>query len=194
MTDMSRRKLLPVLVIPVVTVVLGALMPARGNAEPAASAQWPGVPICAEGTLTAGERPADLPDRTPLLVSIEPCAGTDPAVTARARWGVAEYRGELAYIGELAGRPFAPDGPTTAELFGYRDSSVIGGTGLDNVYAACLITDRYTRVACLRITEVGAAGIIRVTPLPIDDPLVSRTLTVLDFGGNEADPVCGACV
>ncbi|GIE94974.1 hypothetical protein [Paractinoplanes rishiriensis] len=192
---MSPRKLLPVLAMPVVALLLGALMSAPGNAgtsEPGSTpGSWTGGPICAEGTINAGPPTSDSPPRTPLFISIQPCAGTDPAVTAQARWGIAQYADTSAFVGILT-NPFAAEGPTTRDTWNYTVDDLRAGH-LGTIRAACLITDPHTRVACVRVVANSWSGTVEITPLPVDDPLVTRPATVLGMD-NTIDPVCASCV
>jgi hypothetical protein len=188
---MSRRTLLPILLTPIVIVMVGVATVATGNAEAqpggTGGAPWPGTAICAEGTL-------DFVDIDPTTMefagSIQPCAGTDPAAVAGARWGVAQYRAQGAFLFENSLRRF--DAATAATAFevtvmlGQFDGAVWGP-----LQAACLITAPNVRLACVEITTEWN-GALHIAPIPVDDPRVGRPVTVIR--DDTPDPECGACV
>jgi hypothetical protein len=183
--------LLAVAALPFVVLLVGALVTVPGVAGADAQSDSFGAAICADGTMTAGERTATVPARTPLLLSIQPCAGTDPETVAAARWGAATYFDSHAHIGTLGIFPFNAEGPTTMETMGFADGDLtIGIWG--RVRAVCLITGVDQRVACVRVNAVGAANTILIEPLAVDDPLVTRTVTI--SVDPRPDPACGACV
>jgi hypothetical protein len=135
----------------------------------------------------------DVPVHTPLVMDIEPCAGTEPAVVDAARWGVAKYFGSGGYVSDGSAFRFSPSGRRSATLYGFRDGTLSDGDR-GEVRAACLIAGRaLTRVACVRVEAVGPDGTIAITPLPVDHPLVFRPVWVFD-GPDTPDPECAACV
>ena len=156
---------------------------------------YPGARICAEGSVTAGERTAGSPARTPLVVRFQPCAGTDPAVVAGARWAMAEYSDTIAYL-RVAPRPFPADGSQGTEVTpGYVDGMLTDAYRRGLIRATCLVTGYETRVACVRVSLDGSgpAGRIQISPLSVGDPLVNRPA---DYHGMvvEPNPECAACV
>jgi hypothetical protein len=191
---MSRRTLLSLAVVPVVVLLTAALTAAPGEAV--ATPGWPGG-VCTEGTLTAGERTFTTPARTPLVYSVRPCADTDPAAVAGARWGVALYfrggsfPGASAYIDEGAFQPFQPEGDTAGHSFSFEDGDLTVGI-LGEIEAACVVNGSGYRVACVTVNDVGAAGTIDIEPLPVKDALVDRPVQIL--GTQTAQPECAACV
>ena len=58
-------------------------------------------------------------------------------------------------------------------------------------FVICLVTDYHVRVACDTVSP-GRGGTVIATPLPTDDPLVSREVRVHGYDGG-GDPVCGTC-
>ena len=152
---------------------------------------WPGGSICAQGSLT-GQRTTTEPARTQLVWSIEPCPGTDPARVASARWGMASFfdAGAVAY--SAGARTFGTEGRRAGRTPGFRDGQLSYGAR-GELRAVCLITQVTSRVACARVDAVGQAGTIVVEPVPVDDPLVSRAVEVIDVYGRP-DPECAACV
>ena len=196
---MSRRPWLPILLTPVVIVLFAVGTMAAGNAGtqsggwpwpgwPTPTAPpWPGTPICAEGTLAfVGVHESDVT----LAGSIRPCTGTDPAIVAGARWGVARYHTQRAVINETGVRRF--DSATAPAAFESRIT--LGGVteaSWGPVQAACLITAPKVRLACVEITT-DWNGTLRVAPIPLDDPRVIPQVTIVRYSGP--DPECGACV
>jgi hypothetical protein len=194
---MSRRTLLPILLTPIVIVLVGVATVATGNAgaKPggagggggAGGAPWPGTSICAEGTL-------DFVDIDPTTMefagSIQPCVGTDPATVAGARWGVAQYRTQGAFLSETSVRRFdsatAPTAFAVTVVLGPFDGAIWGP-----LQAACLITAPRVRLACVEITTLWN-GSLHIAPIPVDDPRVGSSVTVIR--PDAPDPECGACV
>ena len=180
---MSRRTLLSLATVPVVILFTAALTASRSEAA-ATPGDWPGARVCAQGTLTAGERTAASPARTPLVYRVPPCADADPATVAGARWGVALYfaggsfPGTGAYIDEGAVQPFQTEGDTTGRGYGFADGDLTVGI-LGEIQAACLVTGAAVRVACVSVNDVGAAGTIDIDPIPVDDALVNRPVRLL---------------
>jgi hypothetical protein len=187
--------MLAAVVVPAVALLIGVGSVADSDAS--ATPVWPGKPVCAQGAITAAERTAATPARTPLAFSIRPCAGITAEKQEAARWGLALYYtgsnllGPRAYIDESAIHGFAADGDTTGRITGYVDGDLTVGV-LGEIQAACLVTGLSARVACARIDDVGATGTIVVEPLAVDDPMVTRTVEVLAL--RFPDPVCAACV
>jgi hypothetical protein len=185
---MSRRTLLPILLTPIVIGLLGVAATATGNAEAQpGGAPWPGTWICAEGTLAFADSD---PTTIVLAGSIQPCAGTDPAAVAGARWGVARYHTQGSFISEGRARPFdSATAPTAFQVRLERDG-LLGAVG-GPLQAACLITAPRIRLACVEFTTEWN-GTLHIDPIPVDDPRVIRVVTVQP--DPEIDPECGACV
>jgi hypothetical protein len=193
---MSRRSWLSAAVLLASVLSLGTVGVATSHAgtgpPPPPPPRWPGPTICAQGSLVGGTR-MDVPVHTPLVMDIEPCAGTEPAVVDAARWGVAKYFGSGGYVSDGSAFRFSPSGRRSATLYGFRDGTLSDGDR-GEVRAACLIAGRaLTRVACVRVEAVGPDGTIAITPLPVDHPLVFRPVWVFD-GPDTPDPECAACV
>ncbi|MEV7630064.1 hypothetical protein [Actinoplanes sp. NPDC089786] len=180
---MSRRRWLPIIIVPVLAAAI-TLIGARPSL--AGDAYWPGGPICATGTLTAGPRTGD-PVETPLQVTITPCEGTTQAVADRGRWGLARFYDTGAELGANGYRfGIAPTFNRGTTPYGIRD-------GVLRLRATCLVTNQFNRLACLRIDAVGPAGTIVTQPLAVDDPLVAPTPRIVG-SNNQPEPECGACV
>jgi hypothetical protein len=174
-------------------ITAGALcgLLATGTAHGTDSARpWPGGPVCAEGGLT-GRRTTTEPVRTELAAWIRPCAGTDPAVVAASRWGMATFTDTDAFIAPGSIQRFAGGEATSLVSFRFADGDP-SVTGTGGIRAVCLVTALATRVTCARISASGEAGTIVVTPLPTGDPLVGRGVRILP--GEPTDPACATCV
>jgi hypothetical protein len=188
---MSRRTLLPIVLTPIVIVLVGVATMATGNAEAqpggTGGAPWPGTSICAEGTLAF----ADIdPAAIALAGSIQPCAGTDPATVVGARWAVARYHTQGAFLYEVGARSF--DSATAPTTFEVRVAIAgLEGAVWGPLQAACLITAPKVRLACVEITTEWNGG-LHIAPIPVNDPRVIRVATVIRDPGP--DPECGACV
>ncbi|MFG1608926.1 hypothetical protein [Actinoplanes sp. NPDC049265] len=181
------RRLSPALIV-VPVAVLACAQPAAALPVP------PGTNICATGTLEAGERPPADPGRTPLVVRIQPCAGTPAEDLAAGRWGLAEYDQRGGHIRSSTLRPFDGPGVTQYLAPGYRDGNDQADGSLGGVRAVCLVAGlTYNRVACVR-TELDPDHRVVITPLPADNPLVSLPVSPGHPGGNDPNPECGACV
>jgi hypothetical protein len=194
---MSRRTILAAVLVPVVTVLVGIVHPAPGSASqpPWNLPAWPGEPICAEGSLAPAPRPANEPARVPLNVVLRPCAGTDPAMVAAARWGVAKYYSpgpyatSYGYVSRGSIHEF-PAGELTGQSYGFADgqlTSPLWGVA----YAACIVDGVFTRIACVSV-EQGADGAVVVQPIPADDGRVQQFVWIMSE--QSSDPECAACV
>lgn len=181
---MSRsRRWLSIIIVPVLAAAI-TLIGARPSL--AGDAYWAGGPICATGTLTAGQR-VDTPVHTTLSVFVVACDGTTQIVADRARWGVGRFydtRAELGAIGYRFGDS-TPFGRTVTH-YGVRDSEL-------SLRAICLMTSQAGRLACLRVDATGPDGALVLQPLPVDDPLVDRYPTIIGTN-SQPTPECGACV
>lgn len=104
---MSRRRLLPAVVMLVVFLLFGLLTTPSGNRRVTTPGAWPGTSICAEGTLADGTQTPSTPARTSLTVHIQPCVDADPAAVTRARWGIALYSDSGAYLESGSIHPFS---------------------------------------------------------------------------------------
>src|SRR4051812_37443959 len=110
---MSRRPWPAAVVVSAVVLSLGALGASPSRADPTPPLQWPGPAICASGTLVAGAR-TGTPARTRLIVDIEPCPGTEQAVVASARWGLADYYANGASMSVHSAYRFSSSGHLVA--------------------------------------------------------------------------------
>jgi hypothetical protein len=188
---MSLRRA-PAAAITVVALVLSAL-PSRGVAAAGTELRelpgWPAGSACAQGTLTGGARTEGNPVRTPLIAQVWACEGADPAYVARSRWTIAEFFDTAAYPG---GSGIGRIPSATVVTNGYADGDLVRGE-LGPVRAACIITWSKRRIACVRITAVGAAGTISIEPMPTNDPYVGRAVPLGEVN-DEPNPGCAACV
>jgi hypothetical protein len=186
---MVRRKLLAAATVPVVIMMTAVAAHAADPTDPPPQTRiaWPGGTICAHGTIGAGARTTTVPAWTRLLVTVEPCAGTDLATVQRARWGVATYDGGYGEVGTSGIYQFPGTEAWGRQLPGFEDGALRG------TQAVCLVTGPWGRLACVRVEAVGAAGTVTYTPLATDDPLVDTPLRVVGGDGNP-NPECAACV
>jgi hypothetical protein len=182
---MSRRKL-SLLLVPVAIVLFGAATITAGNAEDSSAPPWPGKWICAQGTLALA---AVDPGFVALTGSVRPCPGVYTSIVG-ARWGMARYHAAGARVYERAIRPYASaTNPTVFEVRVLRLWQLEQSLG--PLQATCLITMPFDRKACFAIT-VESDGALRAEPIPVNDPRVSATVSVIT--GDGPDPECGACV
>jgi len=189
---MSRRTL-SILLTPVLVVLFGVAAVSAVNAGPQPvggqppGPPWPGTPICAEGTLAF----ADFidPNTVRLAGSIRPCAGTDPAAVATARWGVAEYHTMGAFAHQYGLRHFVSATEPTPFTVGIALDGLAGGAW-GPLRAVCLITGSKVRVACMEFTTEWNGGLL-IEPIPVSDPRVNFRVTLTADQGP--DPECGAC-
>jgi hypothetical protein len=168
----------------------GAAIAAPDRADAVISENWPGAPICAQGTLTTESRTWARSEHFALAVRIEPCPGTASAAITSARWGLARYFDDAAYTSSEGPQRFNGAGPTV----GTMDAVVSGGpatTALGDARAFCLITGPTQRVACVRVVAGVPANTVAIEPLPVNDALVLRTVSVA--GKEGTDPACAAC-
>jgi hypothetical protein len=196
---MFTRKWLSAAVVLVVVVVFGQV-----TATPSQALDFvyisldPLDPICAQASLTPGVRPAADPGRTPLIVEIEACAGTDPDRVGRARWTLVTYYAAKGIVprSSTAKYGFETSGPRVLELHGYRDGGLVDPEPSHGLaHAACVVVfgKNPARLACLRLEQVGEAGTVVMTPVPVNDPLFAGKLYTYS-PDRYTEPECGACV
>jgi hypothetical protein len=190
---MARRTLLSILLTPTLVVLFGVAAVSAVNAGPQPvggqppGPPWPGTPICAEGTL--GQTGWIDPNTVALAGSIQPCAGTDPAAVATARWGVAEYHTQGAFARQNGIRRFASASEPTAFTVGITLAGLADATW-GPLRAVCVITGPKVRVACLEFTTEWNGNLL-IEPIPVSDPRVNFRVTLVPNLGP--DPECGAC-
>jgi hypothetical protein len=111
--------------------------------------------------------------------------------SAALRFTMVAYRPTWPTVLALASqlRPYAQSGST----------SVTGALALDPGIAptigVCLVRNLPDRVACVRL-DTGPDHRTVTTPIPVDDPLVSRTAVFVNDAAMppSPDPFCGTCL
>lgn len=161
-------------------VLVAVLLGIAGLAPPArADGEWPGTAVCAEGTLGVHDY---VENDIVLAYQVQACAGSP---WAGGHWGIARYFDNAATIDELTIHPLPAGGSPvvgTRAGFGYRGPYfAVGGP----LRAACVITGRSVRIACVGLTE-SWNGTVTVSPIPVGDAAVRRIADIT--AAHEPDP------
>ncbi|GAB7045269.1 hypothetical protein [Catenuloplanes indicus] len=180
---MTLRKLLAVVLAPLVVALTGAFAPGPG--EPALPG-WPGRSICATAFFSLGPPPWFLPDGNTVQPGLQACPGEDPQLIALTRWAVVPYRpGVTPSIGSMSFLTVGADGWAIIPGPGWE----FAPGSLTEPLVLCVLTGPDERAGCARVRTDGA---VTVEPVPVDDPLVDRPVEV--YWEQDGDPACGACV